>query len=189
MGRSDNLADDVSVQLLQACILGRLLLGALGEAGKFDLNLVETDIGALLHDAQKSILPLAAERNNKFTAEIDCPAPVLIDRDKFQQIALNLMTNACKFTQNGDIYLRCTRRPDRLILEVEDTGVGIAEKDIESVFEPFRQVDMSASRAFGGTGLGLAISRQFAKLMGGEIDVRSELGAGSVFTATIPVLP
>ena len=72
-------------------------------------------------------------------------------------------------------------------MEVEDTGVGIAEKDLDSVFEPFRQVDMSASRAFGGTGLGLAISRQFAKLMGGEIDVRSELGAGSVFTITIPL--
>ena len=125
--------------------------------------------------------------NNKFTAEIDCPATVLIDRDKFQQIALNLMTNACKFTHNGEIYVRCFGRADKLILEVEDTGVGIAEKDIESVFEPFRQVDMSASRAFGGTGLGLAISRQFAKLMGGEIDVRSELGAGSVFKATIPL--
>ncbi|MCB1320701.1 MAG: hypothetical protein KDK34_10635, partial [Leptospiraceae bacterium] len=113
---------------------------ARAEAGKFDLNLVETDISALLHDAQKSILPLATERNNKFTAEIDCPVPVLIDRDKFQQIALNLMTNACKFTENGDIYLRCKGRPDRLLLEVEDTGVGIAEKDLDSVFEPFRQL-------------------------------------------------
>ncbi|WP_375208161.1 sensor histidine kinase [Hyphococcus sp.] len=160
---------------------------ARAEAGKFDLNLVETDISALLHDAQKSILPLATERNNKFTAEIDCPATVLIDRDKFQQIALNLMTNACKFTHKGEIHLKCKGRPDQLILEVEDTGVGIAEKDLNSVFEPFRQVDMSASRAFGGTGLGLAVSREFAKLMGGEIVVSSELEVGSTFTVNLPL--
>jgi len=160
---------------------------ARAEAGKFDLNLTETDIAALLHEAQKSILPLAAERNNKFTADIDCPAAVLIDRDKFQQIALNLLTNACKFTDNGEIRLRCKGRSDRLVLEVEDTGVGIAEEDLDAVFEPFRQVDMSASRTFGGTGLGLAVSRQFAKLMGGKIGVRSELGTGSVFTTTIPL--
>ena len=66
-------------------------------------------------------------------------------------------------------------------MEVEDTGVGIAEKDIETVFEPFRQVDMSASRAFGGTGLGLAVTREFVRLMGGEITVSSKLDVGSIF--------
>lgn len=160
---------------------------ARAEAGKFELNLTDTDIEALLATTMKSVHPLAAERGNKLTADIECPTPVRIDADKFHQIALNLLTNACKFTQAGKVTLRCRADNHEICLEVADTGVGIEADSQEAIFEPFHQIDMSQSRPAGGTGLGLAVSRQFARLMRGEISVQSKTGLGSTFSVVIPL--
>ena len=106
---------------------------------------------------------------------------------------MNLMGNAVKFTQRGEVRLVCrlTAGPDRtqMAFDVIDTGVGIAPDKLESIFDAFSQADSSVTREFGGTGLGLAISQRIAQAMGGNITVRSEPGKGSTFTATVDIGP
>jgi CheY-like chemotaxis protein/anti-sigma regulatory factor (Ser/Thr protein kinase) len=110
-----------------------------------------------------------------------------------RQIAFNLVGNAIKFTNDGSVRLSCKVHPrrdtDNVILEVEDTGIGIPDERLEAVFDVFEQADNSVTRRHGGTGLGLAISRQLARRMHGDIEVRSTLGEGSVFTVrlTLPI--
>jgi CheY-like chemotaxis protein len=116
------------------------------------------------------------------------------DLTKLRQSILNLLSNAAKFTENGTITLRASRDPsptgDWLRIDVIDTGIGIAEDKIESLFEEFTQADVSTTRKYGGTGLGLAISRRFCRMLGGDIVVRSVPGQGSRFSISVPsVLP
>ena len=105
---------------------------------------------------------------------------------KLRQILLNLMTNAVKFTELGEIHARARRVGDDLELVVEDTGVGIPAEQLESIFEKFRQVDGSFTRTAGGTGLGLAIVRELTRLLGGRVEVDSVLGRGTTFHVTLP---
>jgi signal transduction histidine kinase len=121
------------------------------------------------------------------------------DPQRVQQILANLLSNAVKFTApGGQVSIHCgvERRADGIgeqrdadwaCIVVEDTGVGIAQQDIERVFDPFVQVDVGYTRAHGGTGLGLTISRGLAQMMGGEITVESTLGSGSRFSLWLPV--
>jgi len=111
-----------------------------------------------------------------------------VDAEKLQQILLNLFSNAIKFTDTGGrVTSRCMRLDDsRIAIEVTDTGRGIPADQLERVFEPFVQIDTKLTRAGEGTGLGLSISRELARGMGGELTVRSALGAGSTFTLTLP---
>jgi CheY-like chemotaxis protein len=102
----------------------------------------------------------------------------------------NLLSNAGKFTEDGEIRLRCRREShggrDWLLFEVEDTGIGMSEEQQQRVFEPFSQADASTTRKYGGTGLGLAITRRFAQMLGGEILLRSSEGEGTTFTLRLP---
>jgi signal transduction histidine kinase/FixJ family two-component response regulator len=109
------------------------------------------------------------------------------DPMRLRQVLLNVLGNALKFTLQGEVVLRVLPGdgPDGLHISVSDTGIGIGAASLAQVFEPFRQADDSANRRFGGTGLGLAISRQLVEAMGGRLTVRSELGAGSIFTVTL----
>jgi signal transduction histidine kinase len=122
---------------------------------------------------------------------IDVPPHVLVaaDSEKLQQILLNLLSNAVKFTPpGGNIAVTTGERPERpheLFLRVADAGIGIPDRRLDSIFEPFVQVE-NESRGSEGTGLGLTISRNFARGMGGDLRVRSVLGEGSVFTITLP---
>jgi len=110
---------------------------------------------------------------------------------KFRQSLLNLLSNACKFTNHGTVSLTVSRTrqesQDFLRWEVHDTGIGIAREDIKRLFQPFVQVDSSATRRHGGTGLGLAISERLCRLMGGRITLESTIGVGSTFTVLMPV--
>lgn len=121
----------------------------------------------------------------------NCPKTVRIDITRVQQILINLLNNAIKFTQEGSVSLttrfeKVSTEKGILSFEILDTGIGIARHDIQRLFDPFEQVDSSSSRDFGGTGLGLAISQRLVSLMKGEINVESELGSGSRFTVTFP---
>jgi signal transduction histidine kinase len=114
--------------------------------------------------------------------------PIASDRQKVKQILLNLLSNALKFTHEGSVTISARRHPqDRtLMLSVCDTGIGIAAADQHRIFEDFRQLDNSPTRAYGGTGLGLSICRRLAQMLGGRISVQSHVGKGSTFTLTLP---
>jgi signal transduction histidine kinase len=111
----------------------------------------------------------------------------LSDERRVQQVLLNLLTNAVKFTERGEVALEVEVTSDAVHMRVADTGIGIKPDDLRIVFQPFRQVDSGTTRNHEGTGLGLAICRRLADLMGGEIRVASELGKGSVFTFILPM--
>ena len=109
---------------------------------------------------------------------------------RLRQILLNLLSNALKFTHEGRITIRAEQLPkDRAVsLSVSDTGIGIAPADQERIFEDFRQLDNSPTRAYGGTGLGLSICRRLSQMLNGRISVESKVGEGSTFTVTLPML-
>jgi signal transduction histidine kinase/ActR/RegA family two-component response regulator len=162
------------------------------EAGKMELDVSEVRIDEIVESVMASTLPLAKKNGVTLTVEEDPQLePLVSDSTKLRQILLNLVANACKFTQGGNVTLRINPRAAEataawLVVEVEDDGIGMSPEQVDKLFSPFTQVDASATRRFDGTGLGLAVSRQFARLMGGDITVESELGAGSTFTVRLP---
>jgi len=160
------------------------------EAGKIEITPETVNIGEVLVSLNEMFQPAAAEKGLKFLAGVDPGAPDEIETDpqRLRQILSNLLSNALKFTQHGEIELRVSpSRQSTLSFAVRDTGVGIEPHQHEVIFEAFRQADGSIHRKFGGTGLGLSISRDLARLLGGSIVVESTPGAGSTFTLTIPL--
>jgi len=112
-----------------------------------------------------------------------------VDPMRLRQILLNLLSNACKFTKEGEVKLRARRVAngrDWIELAVADTGIGMTPEQQAKLFEEFTQADASTARRYGGTGLGLAITRKLARMMGGDVTVASESGKGSVFTLRLP---
>jgi CheY-like chemotaxis protein/CHASE3 domain sensor protein len=159
------------------------------EAGKVELAPEPVSISNAVESLAKTFQPTADQNGLTFSWVIEPGAPeqVETDRQRLGQILKNLLSNAFKFTEKGDVALRVfSQHNDSVSFAVRDTGVGIAPHQQEVIFEAFRQADGSIHRKFGGTGLGLSISRDLAALLKGAITVKSELGAGSVFTLTIP---
>ena len=157
------------------------------EAGKARIERSAFSLPVLIREVVETIRPLADQGNNNITFEIgDCPEEIIQDRNKLKQCLINLLGNAAKFTQDGEIQVRANTAGKELSLTVYDTGIGIPEDRIQSIFAAFTQVDDSSTRAHDGTGLGLAITHHFCKLMGGRIDVESSLGQGSTFTIHAP---
>jgi signal transduction histidine kinase len=157
------------------------------EAGRIEITASEIALAPLLDECLRSVEPLCADGVRlrcRIAADL---APMRVDAAKLHQILINLLGNAVKFTEQGWIALRAAQRDDRIVMEVEDTGIGVPADKLEAVFEEFEQVDASHTRAQGGTGLGLAIARRLARAMGGELAARSALGAGSTFTLTLPL--
>jgi CheY-like chemotaxis protein/signal transduction histidine kinase/CHASE3 domain sensor protein len=160
------------------------------EAGRLEIVPESVSLASLIEDLNKMFQPAAAERHLEYRATVEDGAPERIETDpqRLGQILRNLLSNALKFTQQGEVGLRIfAPAPGGVSFAVRDTGVGIAPHQQEVIFEAFRQADGSIHRKFGGTGLGLSISRDLAHLLGGKIAVQSALGAGSTFTLTLPV--
>lgn len=156
------------------------------EAGKMELVYQKINLAGLLEDAASMVRPLAAKQLSEVEVIIDDAIPEIdIDSKRLYQIIVNLCSNAAKFTQNGKITLRAIARTNQILVEVEDTGVGIKPEDLVMLFDEFSQVGNSTS-AEKGTGLGLAISKKLAKAMGGDITVTSTFGKGSCFTVVLP---
>jgi len=163
------------------------------ESGRLQLELGHIDLDTLLREVADVARVRATQSGLMFTYQTATrlPAFVLVDGRKLRQILLNLLGNAVKFTDHGSVCLRVAavrvgRGRAKLKLDVEDTGIGIASADLETIFDPFHQV-RPADRAIEGTGLGLAISRKLTALLGGTLSVRSERGKGSTFTVEIEV--
>ena len=163
------------------------------EAGKMTLFLEEFEVTSLIEDVTSTIQPLVDKNSNKLVIDIDPQAGTLeADETKVRQTLFNLLSNACKFTDQGTITLRVQRKVqksgDRLVFQVSDTGIGMSPEQMAKVFDEFTQADSSTTRKFGGTGLGLTISKKFCQLMGGDVDVKSEEGRGTVFTVDLPAV-
>ena len=176
---------------------GKHLLGLINEvldlskveAGKMELYLEDAELAPLLQEVIDTVRPLADRNGNRLLLEADAPGAMHTDVTKLRQMLFNLLGNAAKFTEKGEITLRA-RREDAdgrawLVFEVEDTGIGMTPEQQEGLFQPFSQADASTTRKYGGTGLGLALSRHFARMLGGDIALRSASGVGTTFTIRI----
>ena len=160
------------------------------EAGKVELAPEPVSIARTVQGLEKTFQPAAEQKRLRFSISVEPGVPEQIETDpqRLGQILKNLLSNALKFTEKGEVALRVySTVPGKVCFAVRDTGVGIAPHQQEVIFEAFRQADGSIHRKFGGTGLGLSISRDLAALLGGTVTVQSESGAGSVFTLTMPV--
>ena len=163
------------------------------ESGKMEAFAEEIDINTLIDEVSGTTQPLMEKNNNTLSIERGKElGKAHQDLTKLRQTLFNLLSNAAKFTHDGTITLHANRIEqagvDWLTLAVSDTGIGIAADKIEHVFKEFTQADGSTTRDYGGTGLGLAISRRFCQLLGGDLNVHSELGEGSTFSIRIPAI-
>src|SRR5580704_11565636 len=160
------------------------------EAGKVELAPEKISVAATVESLVKIFQPTAEQSHLRFSWVVEPGVPEQIETDpqRLGQILKNLLSNACKFTEEGEVALRVfSPQSGTVAFAVRDTGVGIAPHQQEVIFEAFRQADGSIHRKFGGTGLGLSISRDLARLLGGNIVVDSSTGAGSTFTLTVPL--
>jgi signal transduction histidine kinase len=157
------------------------------EAGRETVEAEEVDLGAVVREASAIIEPLAAAKGIAFVVPEAAGLPPLVtDPRKLRQILVNLLGNAVKFTHEGSVTFAVERRDGSVLLHVRDTGIGVEARDLEIIFEAFRQVDDAKTRSASGTGLGLAVSRRLARLLGGDVTVESTPGVGSTFTVTLP---
>ena len=162
------------------------------EMGKTELYIEEIKLNTLIEDVIDTVNPLMEKNRNRL--HIDCPQTIpnmKTDPIKLKQILLNLLSNAAKFTQNGDIHLSVQNRDHHgnkwIVFTVKDTGIGLDDATKDKLFTSFFQADNSTQRKYGGTGLGLTISRHFVIMLGGEIDVQSESGKGATFSVSLPL--
>lgn len=163
------------------------------EAGKIVIEHIDFSLREVLHSVGDMLMLKAEERHIelRIKADDDIPKKILGDPTRLNQVLINLAGNAVKFTEKGFVEVRATitkREGTKMWIrfDVEDTGIGISKEHIHSIFDSFTQAGADTTRKFGGTGLGLTISRQLVGLMGGVITVNSELGIGTIFSATIP---
>jgi len=158
------------------------------EAGKMDLCLETVDLNNMLNEVISTIQPMAETRTNTLTITLDDNLGHLqTDFTKLRQMLLNLMSNAVKFTEKGNICLEAKRDGEWVSFCVIDNGIGMTFEQQKKLFEPFTQGDSSMTRCYGGTGLGLAITQKYVRMLGGTIWVESEFGHGSTFVFSLPV--
>jgi signal transduction histidine kinase/CheY-like chemotaxis protein len=192
-GLTDQARDATRVRSAANALLGLIsdvLDLAKIEAGKTELIVDTVHLGLLLQEVSDIAKPLAANKNNRLsiTAKSDLGL-IKNDGGKLRQCLLNLVSNACKFCEDGEIAVIVSRvEIDGELcvrFDVSDTGIGLNPQQAEKIFQPFTQADATTTRRFGGTGLGLAITRHLAELMGGDVTVSSRAGEGSTFTLTV----
>lgn len=159
------------------------------EAGKFSIVAEPFDCPALVDSCCQLMGHQAAQKNVTIATEFDDNLPELVaDKRACKQMVLNLLSNAVKFTQDGGrVEARIARAGDMMVLAVEDSGIGIAEKDLPNLGNPFVQAETSYSRSYEGTGLGLSVVKGLAELHGGSLEIRSKVGIGTVVTIKLPV--
>ena len=163
------------------------------EEGKMEIIPTQYDLSSLINDLVNMIRERAVKKGLKFNVEADVHVPHILigDEIRIRQCAMNLLTNAVKYTEAGEVTMKVTfeklQMPDHIMLEicVEDTGIGMKEEDMENLFSPYKRIEEKRNRTIEGTGLGMSITRQLLELMGSELCVKSEYGKGSVFSFRI----
>lgn len=191
--------DEISQDLQKVHTAGRHLLSLINdildlskiEAGKMEFHIESFAVDQMLNDVIDTTRPLVEKNRNTCVLEIpDGLGEMRTDLIKVRQMLLNLMSNACKFTEEGTITLTVDKdgrgKDHTLVFSVADTGLGMTPEQMGSLFEEFTQADSSTSARFGGTGLGLAITRRFCHMMGGDVQVESAPGVGSTFSIRLP---
>jgi PAS domain S-box-containing protein len=198
-GMAGELNDEQHHQIEMINRSGRTLLALIGdvldlakiEAGRIELQPVEFDPAQAVAEIMEDVEPLAREKALETAVIVEeAPASVTVDPAKFGQIVRNMVSNAIKFTATGGVTVTVRGEgADTFCVDVRDTGIGIADEDISRVFEAFKQVEPQDETVakYSGTGLGLTIARDYARLMGGDITVRSHVGSGTTFTLTLPL--
>lgn len=167
------------------------------EAGKMEFYMEDFPVEKLVSEVASTVTPLVSKNNNKFEVNIaEDMGSIHADRMKMKQVLLNLLSNASKFTEEGEIVLDVrfneknmdeNGKPTEILFTVKDTGIGISDEQISKIFEAFAQAEASTTSKYGGTGLGLAISRQICQLMGGDIFAKGAIGQGTSFVVTMPI--
>ena len=159
------------------------------EAGKMTLERVDFDVSALAHEVVDTLHPMIIARENTITCQIQEGLSMSSDSSKVRAILYNLLSNATKFTEDGELRVSLTEIPARSSIEIiiEDSGIGMSDEVQERVFEAFVQADNSTTREYGGTGLGLALTRRLVTMLGGTIELESAVGAGTLFTIELPL--
>jgi len=175
--RANELKDNIDNILLQSRL----------EANKFNLSISMVAVKPLMQECAEKI-KLSHNRNRNRLELAGPDISIRCDGEVLRHIVNNLLSNACKFTQEGDIQLNWRQERDDLVIQISDTGCGICDENHSRIFDAFWQEDMSLSRKFGGHGLGLAIVQQFVQRLSGTITVTSNAGTGTTFTVRIPVL-
>jgi len=160
------------------------------EAGHIEVRHAPVVPADLLESLRRTFSPIVQQKRLELTIVAEESAGELsTDAQRLEQILKNLLSNACKFTEKGSVSLQVRGDATFVYFEVRDTGIGIAQQDLRSIFEPFRQADGTTERRYGGTGLGLSISRELAFMLGGSLDVESTIGQGSTFRLRLPRAP
>ena len=194
--RSSDLPPEAAHQARMIAQSGRSMMRILNdildlskiEAGEMQLDREAVDLRELVHDCIELQSGAAHSKGIALTCVIDeaLPSAVISDPLRLQQMLLNLIGNAVKFTEAGRVEVRVSHRGERTLIAVSDTGIGIAENRMKAIFDPFVQAEGNTARRFGGSGLGLSITRNLAEMLGGHLHISSKLGAGSVFTLDLP---
>jgi signal transduction histidine kinase len=204
MGYEELLSDGITgpVTELQRQQLGRINASARHLLGLIDeiLTFARVDIGRervrwesmsinhTLADAAALVEPMAAAKSINFIVELlEEDQAIQTDGTKLRQMLVNLLSNGIKFTDKGEVRIRCSENNGIFVVSIADTGVGIPPENIEEVFEPFWQAEQTATRKTGGTGLGLSVTRKLARLLGGDVTVASRVGMGTTFLLTLPM--
>jgi len=157
------------------------------EAGQATVIFEKFNLPASIEKIVKTVLPLAEKKNLKINVAINInPETIESDQRRVEQILLNLLNNAIKFTEKGSVSVKCEEAGEKIIISVVDTGIGIKDEDMGKLFNAFQQIDSGITRRYEGTGLGLSICKKLGELLGGEITVTSTWGKGSTFSFVLP---
>ena len=160
------------------------------EAGQLELAFTSFDLRLSIEKVVKLISPLAEKKGIDLRMDVSAEiGPITSDQRRLEQVILNLINNAVKFTEKGHVVIACRNENDHCLLSVSDTGIGMKPEEIPNLFQPFHQIDAGLTRKHEGTGLGLSICKKILDVMGGAIDVESRWGQGSIFTVRIPRRP
>lgn len=158
------------------------------EAGRIELKIKSFSLKTIIQSIAENLFPVVHQKKIGLEMDIQKDLPdIESDEERVHQVLTNIMNNAVKFTNKGKVTVTCKQKGEDIAIQVEDTGIGIKEKDLKHIFEEFRQVDSTPSREYEGTGLGLAIVKRALKLLRGKVSVKSTFGVGSTFTVVLPI--
>ena len=191
VGLDDDLSRIERAGGLLLNLVNQVLDYSKAEAGRIELHPEAFQVWQVVQDVVATVQPLSVKNHNRVSVAAPAgPVEVYADLMRFQQSLLNLVSNACKFTHDGEVTVELAREREKdsewVLVSVRDTGIGIPPELQAKLFQPFMQADASTTRKYGGTGLGLAIAQRMCRLMGGDVSVESQPGKGSNFTMRIP---